>query len=156
MRITLSYYVKPAPGRGGRNNKYRYPSATLYFDLKNPTETEEQFLARCNQNDSDEDLLKSKNDPDRWAIGIKRRKNGTVQSDWFTCTARELAECGKIVVCPSCGWWKERKLQNVDNKIKYSLVVSIKSEKTEIYQAVETAIKNRIGITIANTEDITL
>jgi len=156
MRITLSYYVKPAPGRGGRNNKYRYPSATLYFDIKKSTETEKEFLARCNKNDEEESLSKSRNATKLWNVGIERRKNGTVQSDWITCTAQELAECGKIVVCPSCGWWKERKLQNLDNKIKYSLVVSIKSEKTEIYQAVETAIKNRIGITIANTEDITL
>lgn len=150
MRITLSYYVKPAPGRGGRNNKYRYPSATLYFDIKKSTETEKEFLARCNKNDEEDSSSKSKNATKLWNVGIGRRKNGTVQSDWITCTAQQLAECGKIVVCPSCGWWKERKLKNVDNKIKYSLVVSIKSEKTEIYQAVETAIKNRIGITIAN------
>ncbi|BCS84509.1 MULTISPECIES: S8 family peptidase [Prevotella] len=150
MRITLSYYVKPAPGRGGRNNKYRYPSATLYFDIKKSTETEKEFLARCNKNDEEDNSSKSRNATKLWNVGIERRKNGTVQSDWITCTAQELAECGKIVVCPSCGWWKERKLKNVDNKIKYSLVVSIKSEQTEIYQAVETAIKNRIGITIAN------
>ncbi len=154
MKITLSYYVKPAPGRGGRNNKYRYPSATLYFDIKKSTETEKEFLARCNKNDEEEDSLKTRNATNFWNVGLERRKNGTVQSDWIHCTAQALSECGKIVVCPSCGWWKERKLQNVDNKIKYSLVVSIKSEKTEIYQAVETAIKNRIGITIANASSV--
>lgn len=34
MRITLSYYVQPSPSLAGRNNKYRYPSATLHFDVK--------------------------------------------------------------------------------------------------------------------------
>lgn len=43
---------------------------------------------------------------------------------------------------------KERKLANVDNVIKYSLIVSIETTKTEIYDAVETAISNRIGVQI--------
>lgn len=147
MRVTLSYYVKPAPGTGGKNNKYRYPSATLHFDVKSASETEEEFLRRRNKNEGERS---DTNDSARWEIGQQRRENGTVQSDWFTRTARELAECGKIVVFPGSGWWKERKLENIDNVIKYSLIVSIKSERTEIYQAVETAIDNRIGIQIAN------
>ena len=81
-------------------------------------------------------------------MGQKRRENSTVQSDWFTCTAQQLAECGQIVVFPGPGWWKERKISNVDNEIKYSLVVSIETDKTEIYQAVETAIKNKISLII--------
>ena len=39
-------------------------------------------------------------------------------------------------------------LHNVDNVIKYSLIVSIETTKTEIYDAVETAISNRIGVQI--------
>lgn len=147
MRVTLSYYVKPAPGTGGKNNKYRYPSATLHFDVKTSIENEEEFLRRRNKKEGESS---STNTPGRWHIGQQRREHGTVQSDWFTCTAQELAECGKIIVYPSAGWWKERKLKNIDNVIKYSLVVSIKSNKTEVYQAVETAVKNRIGIEIAN------
>ncbi len=148
MRVTLSYYVKPAPGTGGKNNKYRYPSATLHFDVKTSAENKYEFLRRRNKNEGESSPT---NTPERWKIGQQRRENGTVQSDWFTCTAQELSECGKIAVYPSAGWWKERKLGNIDNVIKYSLIISIKSEKTEIYQAVETAIKNRIGIEIANT-----
>ena len=60
----------------------------------------------------------------------------------------ELASCGQIIVYPGQGWWKERKLANVDNVIKYSLIVSIETTKTEIYDAVETAISNRIGVQI--------
>ena len=147
MRVTLSYYVKPAPGTGGKNSKYRYPSATLHFDVKTATESEDEFLRRRNKKEGESS---DTNDSSRWEVGQQRRENGTVQSDWFTCTAQELAECGKIVVYPSSGWWKERKLENVDNVIKYSLVISIKSEETEVYQAVETAINNQIGIRIAN------
>ena len=72
-----------------------------------------------------------------------------MQSDWTECTAAELADLDKIVVLPSLGWWKERKLHNVDNRIKYSLIVSIETAETEIYNAVETAIANVIGVQIA-------
>ena len=147
MRVTLSYYVKPTPGTGGKNYKYRYPSATLHFDVKTATESEDEFLRRRNKKEGESSPT---NDSSRWKIGQQRRENGTVQSDWFTCTAQELAECGKIIVYPSSGWWKERKLENIDNVIKYSLVISIKSKETEVYQAIETAINNKIGIQIAN------
>lgn len=51
IRITLSYYVKPSPGYAGRTSKYRYASATLHFDLKTATETQEEFLCRRNNNE---------------------------------------------------------------------------------------------------------
>ena len=88
------------------------------------------------------------NDTQRWTIKQNRREQGTVQSDWFECTAAELAGCGHIVIYPGPGWWKERKLANVDNVIKYSLIISIKTSETEIYNAVETEINNKIGIPI--------
>ena len=60
-----------------------------------------------------------------------------------------MADVDKIVVLPSSGWWKERKLLNVDNRIKYSLIVSIETSETEIYNAVEAAIANAIGVQVA-------
>lgn len=145
MRITLSYYVQPSPSLAGRNNKYRYPSATLHFDVKRATETPEEFLSR---HSSIEGERTTDNDTNRWAIKQTRRARGTVQSDWIECTATELADLDQIVVLPSTGWWKERKLRNVDNLIKYSLIVSIETKETEIYSAVETAIANAIGVQI--------
>lgn len=145
IRITLSYYVKPSPGYAGRSNKYRYPSATLHFDLKSASESMEEFLCRRNKSEGEK---KTDNDTNRWTIKQQRREQGTVQSDWIECTAAELASCGQIIVYPGQGWWKERKLANVDNVIKYSLIVSIETTKTEIYDAVETAISNRIGVQI--------
>ena len=145
IRITLSYYVKPSPGYAGRSNKYRYPSATLHFDLKSTSESMEEFLCRRNKSEGEK---RTDNDTNRWTIKQQRREQGTVQSDWIECTAAELASCGQIIVYPGQGWWKERKLDNVDNVIKYSLIVSIETTKTEIYDAVETAISNRIGVQI--------
>lgn len=146
MRITLSYYVQPSPSLAGKNNKYRYPSATLHFDVKRTTETTEEFLSRHNSNDGEKT---TDNDTNRWTIKQTRRARGTIQSDWIECTATELSDLDQIVVLPSQGWWKERKLRNVDNLIKYSLIVSIETAKTEIYNAVDTAIANAIGVQVA-------
>lgn len=146
IRITLSYYVKPSPGYAGRTNKYRYPSATLHFDLKTATETEEEFLCRRNKQEGEKT---TQNDATRWNVKQQKRERGTVQSDWIECTAADLAEMDKIVVFPGSGWWKERKLDNVDNSVPYSLIVSIETKETDIYNAVETAISNRIGVPIA-------
>jgi len=146
IRITLSYYVKPSPGYAGRTNKYRYPSTTLRFDLKSATETQKEFLCRRNKYEGEKT---TDNETDRWNIKQQRRERGTVQSDWIKCTAADLAEMDKIVVFPGPGWWKDRKLANVDNIVSYSLIVSIETKETDIYNAVETAIVNSIGIQIA-------
>lgn len=149
MRITLSYYIEPSPSLAVRYNKYRYPSATLHFDVKSATETPEEFLLRNNSFEGQKTTNNNYSRQTRWTIKQQRRARGTVQSDWIECTAAELADLDKIVVLPSLGWWKERKLHNVDNRIKYSLIVSIETAETEIYNAVETAIANVIGVKIA-------
>lgn len=145
IRITLSYYVKPSPGYAGRTDKYRYPSATLHFDMKTATETKEEFLCRRNKYEGDKT---TQNDSGRWNVKQQRRERGTVQSDWIECTAADLAEMDKIVVYPGPGWWKERKLNNVGNSVPYSLIVSVETKETDIYSAIETAISNRIGVSI--------
>ena len=148
MRITLSYYIEPSPGFKATYNKYRYASSALVFDVKTKTESREQFIARNNR---DQQVVENSiNDTTRWRIGTKRRSIGTVQSDWFECSARELAECNQIGVCPGNGWWKNRKIANVDNRIKYSLVVSIESSETEIYDEIMATIHNSIAIAVEN------
>lgn len=36
LRVTLSYYIEPNPGRRGWRQRYRYPSHGLRFDVKGP------------------------------------------------------------------------------------------------------------------------
>jgi hypothetical protein len=146
LRVTLSYYIEPSPSFKSDFDKYRFASAGLTFDVKTPTESKEQFIARKNKKKPVEE--KSQNDPDRWNIGIQLRKNSTVQSDWFECSARELAACNEIVVYPQNGWWKFRKIENVHNRIKYSLVVSIETRETEIYDAVRVAVDQVVPIEV--------
>ena len=135
MRITLSYYIQPSPGSKSYKNLYKYQSAGLEFDVKLPEETSYSLVARHNK--LYEDKYKSKNKPTRWTVGIDARKVSTVQSDCIEgITAAQLAACGEIVVFPSGGWWKGEKVEEIDNLIKYSLVVSIETEELDIYTSI--------------------
>lgn len=146
LRVTLSYYIEPSPSFKSVYPKYRLASAGLAFDVKTPSETREQFIARKNL--KAQVAESSKNDSERWEVGLQLRGNSTLQSDWFECTARELAECNEIGIYPQPGWWKFRKIANVDNCIKYSLVVSIETAETEIYEAVRIAVGQAVPIEI--------
>lgn len=146
LRVTLSYYIEPSPSFKSDYDRYRLSSAGLTFDVKTASETKEQFIARKNKLKPVEE--KSKNEPNRWEIGITLRGNSTVQSDWFECTARELADCNEIAEFPQSGWWKFRKIDNVHNRIRYSLVVSIETAETEIYDAVRIAVGQAVPIAV--------
>ena len=146
LRVTLSYYIEPSPSFKNDYSKYRLASAGLTFDVNTPGETRDQFIARHNKKQEVDE--KSHGDSNRWKVGIKLRESSTVQSDWFECTARELAECNEIAVFPQSGWWKFRKIENVHNRIKYSLVVSIETAGTEIYDAIRIAVGQAVPIAI--------
>ena len=132
MRVTLSYYIQPSPGNKSYKSLYKYQSAGLAFDVKLPEETTESLIARHNQ--KQEVDFKSKNKTNRWTVGIENRKSSTVQCDWIeNIAAAQLAECGEIVVYPTAGWWAKRKFEKIDNRIPYSLVVSIETQEQDIY-----------------------
>jgi len=46
LRITLSYFIEPTASRRGWRRRYTYPSHGLRFELKQPTETIDAFIAR--------------------------------------------------------------------------------------------------------------
>lgn len=49
MRITLSYFIEPAPGEIGWKDKYRYASCGLRFDVNNENEDRRAFQLRINK-----------------------------------------------------------------------------------------------------------
>lgn len=134
MRITLSYYIQPAPGSKTRHNKYRYPSLRLRFEVNKPTEDEAQFIRRVSHVEM-EGVEASKNDTARWEIGIQERNNGCIISDYIIASAVDIASCNRIAVFPASGWWNSRKYAG-DKIIKYSLIVSLETEETNIYNSI--------------------
>jgi len=117
MRVTLSYFIEPSPGRKGWNVQHRYASHGLRFSVIRPLETVDAFKQRISK--------------EFW--------DGTDEET----NAGQLADSGSIAIFPVTGWWRERPNQKcVEKPARYSLIVSIHSKKTdlEVYNWVATEI----------------
>ncbi len=152
MRVTLSYFIEPGPGEIGYEDKYRYSSFGLKFDINSPTESKDQFIRRINkevwgENNGHPGTVSAS---DHWIIGQARDK-GSIHSDIWKGTAAELADSNIIAIFPRIGWWRERHHLNMYNKkTRYSLIVTISTpeESIDIYTPVATKIKIDIPIEI--------
>lgn len=148
MRVTLSYFIEPNPSARGVTSRYRYESHGLRFDVKRPIESETDFRARINAAARDDEEHINRNDSDpKWVIGKKNRHKGSLHVDIWKGSAAELASRGAVAVYPSLGWWKTRSvLDRYNQRVRYSLVVSIKAPSVDV--DLYTAIANRIGVTV--------
>lgn len=149
FKITLSYFIEPAPGSLEWKDRYRYQSFGLRFEVSNPTDTEGEFLKRINKalREEDEDV-DTESGAERWSLGPNLRNLGSVHSDSWDATAAELSTCNYIAIYPVIGWWKERKhIQHWKEKTRYSLLISLETPEqnidiyTPIYELVSTTIK---------------
>jgi hypothetical protein len=147
MRVTLSYFIEPNPSDRGKS-KYRYESYGLRFDVKRPTESEQDFRARINAaaREVDGGVSSAGSDGD-WTVGINGRHKGSLHSDIWSGNAADLASRGMVAVYPTAGWWKTRKRLGCANRVaRYSLLVSIRTPETDV--DLYTAIANKLTIPI--------
>ena len=88
LRVTLSYFIEPNPGRMGWRQRHRVASARLHFDVKLPTESLDVFDKRLNQAALDDEETKPEpsGDSHGWTIGSRVRERGSLHSDCFTST----------------------------------------------------------------------
>jgi hypothetical protein len=135
MRVSLSYFVEPSPGRIGWTRKHRYQSHGLRFDVNRPLEGEESFrqrISRAEWDDSDErpdNVAETRN----WGIGDNGRRHGSLHSDWWTGNAVELASTNMIAIYPVTGWWRERShLNRYAKAARYSLIVTLEAPDLDI------------------------
>ena len=155
MRVTLSYFVEPNPGiaERGIKGRYRYESHGLRFDVSRPNEDRDQFRQRINKRARDEEeggYQGGGSDPN-WLLGTQTRHRGSLHSDIWRGTAAELAGRGMLGIYPALGWWKTLvKQQRYDDTVRYSLVVSIKTQQTDVdlYAAVETLIEAQTAVLV--------
>jgi hypothetical protein len=161
MRVTLSYFVEPNPSRRGWAARYRYASHGLRFDVRRPEETRDRMLNRLSSASWPEANQKSRRPPQavipdqrEWELRSQLQTRGSIHSDCWTGTAATLANSDIIAVYPVTGWWREQpRLGFVEKRTRYSLIVTISTDATdvELYQAVdeEIAIRARAAITIS-------
>ena len=146
MRVTLSYFVEPGPGEVGWQDRYRYASHGLRFDLNGPTESVEEFIQRINVQAREERSAYSRTEGpgSRWLIG-NARDMGSIHSDFWQGSAAELSRSNHLVVFPAIGWWRERKhLGRLRKRCRYSLLVTIETPDLEI--DIYTAVAVQVGI----------
>lgn len=152
MKITLSYFIEPAPGEIGWKDKYKYASCGLRFDVNNEDEDERTFKLRINKAiEAEENEDRGKNDSTRWTIGTDTRNKGSIHSDEIRLSAAQLATCNMIAVYPIGGWWKTRiNLSRYNSRLRYSLIVSLDTplENIDMYNIVKTKIDALVNVPV--------
>jgi hypothetical protein len=129
MRVTLSYFIEPNPSRLGWQRKHRYQSHGLRFEVKRPTESDDEFRKRINKAALDEESdSRGSSEPSAWFLGPQARHRGSLHADMLEATAAELAACGVVAVYPVTGWWKELpKRDRSEHGARYALIVSLET-----------------------------
>ena len=151
LRITLSYFVEPNPATRGWVGRYRYQSHGLRFAVKKGSETADQFRHRVNAYARQQEGGEGGTDASGWLIGETTRSHGSVHSDLWRGTARELAERGVLAVYPTIGWWRERpRHERWDRQARYALVVSIRAPTADV--DLFASIENQIAIPVEITD----
>jgi hypothetical protein len=161
MRVTLSYFIDPSPGRRGWGYKHGYRSFGLRFDVKRPYESESRFKQRLNKKFWDDPTIRPQNTRDtrEWDLGDQLRTRGSVHSDRWRGTAAELAACGLIAVFPVIGWWRERPhLQRWANAARYALIVTIETpeQSIDLYTPVAALVEAEVRAATESTIEIDL
>ncbi|MCA0911716.1 S8 family peptidase [Marinobacter nauticus] len=146
LRVTLSYFIEPNPGRRSYSQRYRYQSYGLRFKLINQNEDRDQFIQRVNVGVRDDEFEGGQADGRGWVLGDQLRTRGTLHQDTWEGAASELALRNSIAVVPVAGWWKQRQSalmeEKHDERVSYSLIVSLDVGEAEadIYTPVETTV----------------
>src|SRR5688500_16598210 len=125
VKVTLSYFIEPSPGRRGFTSKFRYASHGLRFAVRGSVEDDETFAKRISKDVWSEEEKKKRDertvdrpntgDPQPWVVGRDVRVRGSIHCDWWERPAADIARCSAIAVYPVTGWWRERQNQNRDD-----------------------------------------
>jgi Subtilase family len=149
VRVTLSYFIEPNPGRRGWKKRHRYASHGLRFDVKGPTESVEEFRKRLNRQalEEDEEKPTTGGDSSDWYLGAQARNRGSIHSDFLQGFAADLAERGVVGIYPVSGWWKDQPKRDRSHLgARYALLVSIETEAAGV--DIWTPVATEVGIPV--------
>jgi len=153
LRVTISYFIEPLPGERGYalNQRHRYASHGLRFEMKTGAETVDQFKVRINKAvREDGEKATSIGDSKNWVLGPDLRSKGSLHSDRWFGPAVELAAKDCLAVYPVVGWWRERpRFDRWSSRARYALIVSIRAPKVEA--DIYTPVAIRLGVPVAVT-----
>jgi hypothetical protein len=153
LRVTLSYFIEPNPGRRGWQRRYSYASHGLRFDVRRATESNAEFQKRINEKALAEDERRgaSSNDTGEWFFGTDhQRAPGSLHTDIWIGNAADLAQRGALAVFPVTGWWKENKARDrSEDGTSYALILSIETPALDV--DVWTPVAQQINVPVSIT-----
>jgi hypothetical protein len=154
LRVTLSYFIEPNPGRSAAIDPQKYQSFGLRFDLKRANETEPQYRHWINAEEgAPAGIGKSRNPDDSgWMFGPSSIAAGSLHCDEWRGSGAKLASRNVICVKPVSGWWKERSHPAVcEQQARYALIVTLVSPDVDIdlYTPISTAIQPPVEISLS-------
>ena len=144
LKVTLSYFVEPAPGQLAPIRPDRYRSVGLRFDLKRTGEPFATFLGRRNKLEQDDDADFAEYADPRWILDQRVGSVGSVHSNTWIGPAAELLDRDAVVIYPVMGWWRERPaLGKLDRDLRYALVLGLRSSdaNVDLYSEIEAEIE---------------
>lgn len=159
LKVTLSYFVEPSPGRYAPVTPARYRSHGFRFDLQRRTENPLTFLQRINKQaaveDDDEQLdeavvIEPEADAG-WTFGANSRASraaGSLHCDIWRGSGADLASRQTLAVYPVAGWWKHRVPQKrYNSNARYALVMTLRclGREVDLYSDIEAEIARRIA-----------
>ena len=153
LRVTLSYFVEPNPGRRGWRARHRYASHGLRFDVKTGEESLRDFRLRLNKQASadEEDRPTTSSDAAEWLLGDRLRHRGSLHSDIWKGDAARLAARGVIGVYPVKGWWQEQPTRDRSEfGARYALIVSIQTDAEDV--DIWTPVAQQVGVPVQAVE----
>ena len=153
LRVTLSYFIEPNPGRRGYRQRYSYQSHGLRFNVIRPSQSLENFRAAINRvaNEAVEGYQGVEGDSSGWLLGSQIRTRGSLHSDTWTGSAADLTDMHMLAVYPVGGWWKYRAgEERWQNRVRFSLIVSIDvpDSEVDIYSEVENLIETSVQVEV--------
>jgi hypothetical protein len=149
LKITLSYFIEPNPGRRGNRSRYSYQSHGLRFEAVRPGQDVDNFRAYINGLVDLDDYNGPEGSADGWFLGSQLRTRGSIHSDGWSGSVSDLVDMHTIAVFPVGGWWKYRTSENRwQNSVKFSLLVSIETpdQDIDIYSEIENIISIPIEV----------
>lgn len=146
LKVTLSYFIDPNPGNKRYAYNFSYHSHSLDFKMIRPTETLDEFTRRISATDNTNEVpYQGQDEP--WALKEKMRSKGSIKKDFLISSGADLATRNIIAIYPKRGWYISRKILGMaQSKVRYSLIVSIESEESEIdiYTPIVELIENSV------------
>lgn len=152
LKLTLSYFIAPNPGRFASIDAQRYQSYGLRFDLKRRTENEAGFVERTNALERDDPLGSGPSGGDNtgWRFGPNSISAGSLHCDEWTGSAVALAARDLICVKPVTGWWKQS-VKNCKKRGRYALIATLSAPGLEVdlHTPIQIAVENEVEVEIA-------